>query len=175
MNASSNTRLEELRASTPESRDAGRISRAVLVPLRLYLGGIFLMAVWPKLTAEGGFSPRLAGFVENVALGNAHGFYRPFVESIVLPRADLFALLVVLGELFVAVALLTGTVTRLAAAVAMFLVLNYMFAKGMWFWVPASNDAAFFFIALVLLLGAAGRSFGVDAWLHRRYPGVPLW
>lgn len=55
------------------------------------------------------------------------------------------------------------------------IVLNYMFAKGMWFWVPASNDAAFFFIALVLLLGAAGRSFGVDAWLHRRYPGVPLW
>lgn len=158
-----------------DARAAGRVSRALLVPLRLYLGVVFLLAVWPKLTAQGGFRPRMVGFLENVALVNAHGFYRAFVESVVLPRAGLFAFLVVLGEILVALALLTGTATRFAAAVAMFLVLNYMFAKGMWFWTPASNDAAFFFIGLVLLLGAAGRSFGVDVLLHRRYRTVPLW
>lgn len=152
-----------------------QVDRLLLVPLRVYLGGVFLVAVWPKLTAEGGYQPRMVGFLENVALGNGHGFYQVFVESVVLPNAGLFTLLVVLGELFVALALVTGTVTRLAAGVAMFLTLNYMFAKGMWFGSPASNDAAFFFIGLALAWGAAGRSLGLDAWLHRRYPSVPLW
>lgn len=153
----------------------GMIRRALLVPLRLYLGVVFLMAVWPKLTAAGGFRPRMVGFLENVALENGHPFYVAFLERTVLPSPELFALLVVLGEAAIAVALLTGTATRLAAGAAMFLVLNYMFAKGMWFWVPASNDAAFFFIALVLLLGAAGRSLGVDRLLHDRFPRAPLW
>lgn len=151
------------------------VDRLLLVPLRVYLGGVFLVAVWPKLTAEGGYQPRMVVFLENVALGNGHRFYQVFVESVVLPNAELFTLLVVLGELFLALALVTGTVTRLAAGAAMFLTLNYMFAKGMWFWSPASNDAAFFFIGLALAWGAAGRSLGLDAWLQRRYPSVPLW
>lgn len=149
--------------------------RVLLVPLRIYLGVIFLVAAWPKLTAEGGHRPRMVGFLENFALDNAHGFYRIFLESVVLPNAGLFAFLVVAGEVLVALALITGTATRLAAGAAMFLTLNYMFAKGMWFWTPASNDAAFFFVGLVLAWGAAGRPFGVDRWLHRRFPTVPLW
>lgn len=153
----------------------GRIARALLTPLRIYLGVVFLVAAWPKLTADGGFTPRLEGFLNNMALNSAHGFYHGFLESVVLPNASLFTALVIVTEVFVAVALITGTATRLAAGVAMFLTLNYMFAKGMWFWTPASNDAAFFFIGLVLLLGAAGRSYGVDEWLNRRYPDVPLW
>lgn len=50
-----------------------------------------------------------------------------------------------------------------------------MFAKGMWFWTPASNDAAMLFIALVIMLGAAGRSIGVDGFLHAKFPGAGLW
>ncbi len=158
-----------------ESTGRGRIRRALLVPLRLYLGVVFLMAVWPKLTGAGGFRPRMVGFLENVALENGHPFYVAVLESTVLPHPEPFASLVVLGEALLALALLSGTATRLAAGAAMFLVLNYMFAKGMWFWVPASNDAAFFFIALVLLLGSGGRSLGVDSLLHDRFPRVPLW
>jgi thiosulfate dehydrogenase [quinone] large subunit len=157
-----------------EGRDH-RIDRALLVPLRIYLGVVFLVAVWPKLTAEGGFQPRLVGFVTNLGLENAHAFYRPLLESLVLPYAGLITGVVIVGELLVGLALLTGTATRLAAGVAMFLVLNYMFTKGAWFWMPSSNDAAFFFIGLILILGAAGRTWGVDRWLHARYPGIPLW
>lgn len=151
------------------------LDRHLLVPLRVYLGVVFLVAAWPKLTAGGGYQPRMVGFLENVALDGGHGFYQVFVESVVLPNAALFTLLVVFGELCVALALITGTATRLAAGAAMFLTLNYMFAKGMWFWSPASNDAAFFFIGLALAWGAAGRSLGLDAELQRRYPSVPLW
>ena len=151
------------------------IQRALLVPLRIYLGVVFLVAAWPKLGAEGGFQPRLEGFVRNVGLENAHEFYRPVLEGLVLPNAGAFTLLVVFGELLIGLALLTGTATRLAAAAAMFLVLNYMLTKGAWFWTPSSNDAAFFFIGLVLILGAAGRVWGLDRRLQERYPGVPLW
>lgn len=43
-------------------------------------------------------------------------------------------------------------------------------AKGAWFWTPSSNDAAFFFIGLVLILGAAGRTWGLDGTLEGRMP-----
>lgn len=156
-------------------RRGGLVARALLVPLRLYLGVVFLVAAWPKLTAEGGFQPRLEAFLQNFALGNAHGFYRGFLEHVVLPNSGLFTPLVVFGELFVGLALVAGAATRLAAAVAMFFLLNYMLAKGMWLWTPASNDAAMFFIALVVMLGAAGRSFGIDRWLNARYRTGALW
>ncbi len=57
----------------------------------------------------------------------------------------------------------------------MFLFLNFMLAKGRLFWSPDSEDAAVFFSALVVMLGAAGRVWGVDARLARRWPSLPLW
>jgi uncharacterized membrane protein YphA (DoxX/SURF4 family) len=79
------------------------------------------------------------------------------------------------GELVAGLSLLLGIGTRLGAAVAMFLFLNFMLAKGRLFWSPDSEDAAVFFSALVVLLGAAGRVWGVDAYLAKRWPRVLLW
>ena len=84
-------------------------------------------------------------------------------------------MLVTIGETCVALALLSGTATRLAGVVAMFLLTNYMFMKGMWWWDPASNDGAFFMISLALVLSAAGRTWGVDALLARRWPSALIW
>jgi len=77
--------------------------------------------------------------------------------------------------LLTGLSLLAGAATRAGCLGAMFLTLNYMFSKGAWFWWPSSNDAAFFFIALTLALGSAGRVFGVDQYLARRWPAVPAW
>lgn len=38
-----------------------------------------------------------------------------------------------------------------------------------------AKDAPLFFIALVLMLGAAGRSLGIGRFLHHRYPAGGLW
>ena len=152
---------------------AQSVSRTLLVVLRVYLGSVFLVAVWGKL--GGGFAPRLTGFIERLAMQRAHDFYKPFLEGVVLPNAETFAFLITLGELLIAIGLLTGTATRLAAGVAVFITLNYMLAKGNWFWTPSSNDAAFVFIGLVVLVGAAGRAFGVDYYLAKKWPKVPLW
>ena len=138
------------------------------------MGVIFLVAVIPKMRGDP-WVDRMVGFLQAVALENAHGFYRGFVESVVLVHPALFANLVLVGELLVGLALLTGTVTRLAAGVAMFMTLNYMFGTGAWFWTPSSNNAAFFFIALILILGSAGRAFGVDYFLAQKWPKAGIW
>ncbi len=151
----------------------GMVARRALGGLRIYLGLIFLLAVVPKFSGD--FAPRLSGFLSNVGLPQGHPFYRAFLTTTVLPHLQVFAWLVKGGELLVAVSLIGGLATRLGALLAMVLTLNYMFAKGAWFWFPSSNDGAFAVLAFVLLIARAGRTYGLDAHLAKRWPGAPLW
>lgn len=151
----------------------GILARAALGLLRVYLGVVFLTAAVPKLNRD--FTPSLVGFLEGVALSKGHAFYQEFVRQVVLPNAPFFGWLVTWGELVVGVLLILGLLTRLSAVLALVLAVNYMFAKGAWFWTPSSNDAAFAVISLALVLGAAGRTLGLDAVLARRWPRSPLW
>jgi uncharacterized membrane protein YphA (DoxX/SURF4 family) len=157
----------------PGSILQGILARAALVLLRIYLGVIFLLAAWPKL--RGDFTPRLIEFLEKVALERGHPFYQEFVQRFVLPNASLVAALVTWGELLAGLTLVLGLMTRLSATVALILAVNYMFAKGAWFWHSSSNDGAFAAIAVALLIGAAGRTFGIDALLAKRWPRSPFW
>jgi uncharacterized membrane protein YphA (DoxX/SURF4 family) len=159
--------------SLPAEIVQGILARGALVILRVYLGAVFLLAALPKL--QRGSGSDLAGFLQLRAMETGHAFYRPFVESVLLPNVSAVASLIGWAEALVGVTLIVGLVTRFSAAVAMVLALNYMFAKGAWFWTPWSYDAAFFAIALALLIGAAGRTLGIDAWLARRWPRSPLW
>jgi thiosulfate dehydrogenase [quinone] large subunit len=151
----------------------GILARGALVLLRVYLGTIFLIAALPKL--ERNFTLGLTEFVQLVGLQKGHPFYQQFLERVVLPNPSVFAALVSWAELLVGVTLILGLMTRLSASLAMVLALNYMFAKGAWPWTPSSNDAAFVAIALALLIGAGGRTLGLDAFLARRWPRWPFW
>jgi uncharacterized membrane protein YphA (DoxX/SURF4 family) len=157
----------------PGSILQGILARIALAFLRIYLGTILVIASVPKL--RGGFAPGLEGFLHQVALQKAPDFYRRFVEQAVLPHAAFFAGLVPGTELTIGVTLILGLGTRLSAAAALVLLVNYMLAKGTWFWYPSSNDAAWAAVSLALIIGAAGRTFGVDAMLARRWPRSPLW
>jgi uncharacterized membrane protein YphA (DoxX/SURF4 family) len=157
----------------PASILQGILARAALVLLRIYLGVILLLASWPKV--QGDFTPGLTDFLQKVALENGHPFYQEFVRRVVLPNTSSFAALFAWGELLVGVMLVLGLLTRLSAALALLLALNYMFAKGAWFWTSWSSDAAFVAISIALLIGAAGRTFGLDAILARRWPRSPFW
>ncbi|MDQ3744390.1 MAG: DoxX family protein [Acidobacteriota bacterium] len=151
------------------------VPRALLVILRVHLGVILLVTNLGKLTRDAPFSAEMLAFLQGYAMRNASGAYQQFLQQLVIPHATLFSYLIMAGELVAGLSLLTGTATRLGAAVAMFLFLNYMLAKGRLFWSPDSEDAAVFFSALVLLLGAAGRVWGLDAYLARRWPRAPFW
>jgi thiosulfate dehydrogenase [quinone] large subunit len=151
----------------------GILARAALTFLRIYFGAILLLAGIPKHQSD--FTPRLTGFLNEVALVKGHPFYQEFVRGVVLPHAQLFAALVSWGEVLVGIALVLGLCTRFAAAAGLLLMVNYMFAKGNWPWYPSSNDAAFAAISIALLIGAAGRTLGLDIFLAERWPRSPLW
>ncbi|MBV8488914.1 MAG: DoxX family membrane protein [Candidatus Eremiobacteraeota bacterium] len=149
------------------------ISRALLVLPRLYLGVIFAVAVTSKLESLASFPRSLAGFVQHA--GSPLPFYATFVSSVVVPHAPLFAFLVIMAENYVAIGMLFGVTTRAASLAAIFLLCNYMLAKGMPPWSPASNDAADIVIAIVVGAGAAGRVLGFDKFLAERWPRAWVW
>ncbi len=79
------------------------------------------------------------------------------------------------GELVVGVALVIGCFTRFAAAVVVVLSVNNLIVAGWKAWSPGAGDAVYAAIALALLIGAAGRTAGLDALLARRWPRSPFW
>jgi uncharacterized membrane protein YphA (DoxX/SURF4 family) len=140
----------------PGSILQGILARAALVLLRIYLGVIFLLASWAKLT--GGLPPRFSGFLEQVALD----------------RGPQVAALVTWSELLVGVTLVLGLMTRLSATLALLLLAHYLLARAAGCQC-ASNDGALAAIAVALLVGAAGRTLGLDALLAKRWPRSPFW
>jgi uncharacterized membrane protein YphA (DoxX/SURF4 family) len=130
-----------------------------------------LYTVIGKLAASTPFSAEMLDFINfEIKAGRPSAFYTSFLQSVVIPNAKLFSYLVMAGELIAGIGLLLGAFARISALIALLLFLNYMLAKGRWFWSPDSEDAAVFFIALVLMLGRAGRFFGLDSILEKRWP-----
>jgi len=160
------------RAAEP---NATSVSRALLVMPRVYVGVILFLSDLGKLTRDHPFADEMLQFLGGVTTRRASAPYLHFVEQAVIPHAGLFSYFVMTGEAFAALSLLTGTLTRLGAAVAGFLFLNYMLAKGRMFWSPDSEDAALIMMTLLLFLGRAGRAFGVDTYLAKRWPKSTLW
>jgi thiosulfate dehydrogenase [quinone] large subunit len=148
---------------------------SLLVILRVYLGVILFITNLGKLFRAEPFTTEMLGFLGGVTTRRASAQYLHFIQHAVIPNAKMFSYLIMTGEAVAAISLLTGTMTRLGSAIAMFLFLNYMLAKGRMFWAPDSQDAAVFFIALVVFLGRAGRMWGVDSYLAKRCPKSPLW
>ena len=161
--------------SSGKHGDFRTVPRVLLVILRLHLGVILLLTDLGKITRSAPFSAELLTYLQGYSMRMAAGPYKYFLDQVVIPHATLFSYLVMAGEMIAGLSLLLGLGTRLGAAIAMFLFLNYMFSKGRLFWSPDSEDAAVFFSALVCLLGAAGRVWGADAYLARRWPRIFLW
>jgi uncharacterized membrane protein YphA (DoxX/SURF4 family) len=79
------------------------------------------------------------------------------------------------AELLVGVAIVFGVVTRLSAVVALLFSLGYLRSTGAWLDPAGGGHAAHAAISIALLVGAAGRTMGLDAVLARRWPRSPLW
>ena len=69
---------------------------------------------------------RLRGWLENAAPS-----VRWYIETLAVPGMPLFARLVPLAELLTGAALIVGFWTRLAAFLALMMVVNFNFARGM--------------------------------------------
>ena len=136
-----------------------------IVMLRVYAGVFFANAGIGKIGRD--FGESMARFL-SANLDESFAFYRPFVESVVLPNRGLFAALVAWGELAVGIALVLGLATRYAAFTGAFMVMNFWFAKGSGFLAGTNHDVAWLFILLTLGLIPAGRVAGLDDGLSDR-------
>jgi uncharacterized membrane protein YphA (DoxX/SURF4 family) len=92
------------------------------------------------------------------------------LNSAVVPHAATFAKLVVTGEIYIGIALVIGATIRLATALALFLLLNYMCAKRAAVpWGPGI-DQSDIVLAPIIFLSNASRTFGIDKLLADRFP-----
>jgi uncharacterized membrane protein YphA (DoxX/SURF4 family) len=142
------------------------VRRWLFVLARVYLGISFLFS------DHGNAQPNeLAGFLK-FAVKHGYGWYQTFLSSVVIPHSSTFGTLVVVAEIYVGIALVLGFTTRVAALVALFLLLNYMCAKGALLWGPGI-DQSDIVLALIILFSDAGRTFGLDKLFAERFP--KLW
>jgi uncharacterized membrane protein YphA (DoxX/SURF4 family) len=88
------------------------------------------------------------------------------LTNVVIPHEHLFAILTSVGETLVGAALILSALTRLSAAAGIFMVSNYLFAKG-WPNPAASHDKDFIVLLLVLFIAGAGE-WGIDGWRRRK-------
>ena len=164
--------VDALRARRSGAPATGLSPRWALVIMRVYLGAAFLRAAWNKVGAEWSRWPQdMAAFAGRMSV-HSIPIYRSLLVDVVFPHINFFAPAVTIAEITVGICLVTGTLTRAAAVLGAFLTLNYMLMKGSTIWMP-SNDPVFILGSLTVAAGAAGRAFGIDYFLHRRFPRLP--
>ena len=140
----------------------------LFVLARVYLGICLLFS------DHGNAQPNeLAGFLK-YALRNGYRWYQNLLNSVVVPHSSAFGILVVIAEIYVGIALVIGFTTRLASCVALFLLFNYMCAKGALPWGPGI-DQSDIILAVIIFFSDAGRIFGIDKLLADRFPKLWIW
>ncbi len=151
-----------------DSRTSIALRRWPIVLLRVYTGVFFVYHGIGKLRQDD-FASGLADFLSRT-LDASFSFYRPFLESIILPSKEVFAALVSWGELAIGIALILGLATRYAAFAGAFMVLNLWLAKGSGVFDATNHDIVWFVILIVLGFIPAGKIAGLDDGLSDRLP-----
>lgn len=119
-------------------------------------------------------SDGLRYWTEQMGKRAAFASHRDFVTDFLIPHLYLFAPLVFLTELTLAISLILGLGVRFAATIGI------LFTLHLWLGIYLPGDPAewpwsYMFLAMLLFLFAlyaAGRSLGLDAWLRRELPAV---
>jgi uncharacterized membrane protein YphA (DoxX/SURF4 family) len=144
-----------------------RLTGIAFLLARLYLGYWLLVTGVGKINRGFLSGGTLLPQLERFAAGTPHAWYKAWLENVVIPHEHLFAVLVALGETLAGAALLLGALTRVAAGAGVFMVGNFLFAKG-WSNPAASHDKDFIVLLLVVLIAGAGKYWGMDGWWRRR-------
>ena len=125
-----------------------------------------------------------ASVAQGILASTALAFLRVYLGMAILIRgwdelragaAPLVSLSLSWVGVVLGVALVVGCLTRLTAAVVLVLSISNLVQAARGEWSLASSDATFAAISIALLLGAAGRTAGLDALLARRWPRSPMW
>ena len=79
------------------------------------------------------------------------------------------------AEAVVGSALILGLLTRLSAAGALLMLVQRRISQQLQLGVVEQPEVAWGCVALALIIGAAGRTFGLDALLAKRWARSPFW
>lgn len=167
----------------PNAGSAVRSPDHWLAVLRIVVGLWFLKGVVTKLsmtlawgvlpvpTASARWLHTMPILIAKYADGNPIGFVKAFLEQTVLPHGPLFAHLTAFGEAAVGIGLTLGLLTPVAAALGLWLVVNYGLATQ---WMGFSQQG--FHVVLgacmvAFLFSRAGRTWGLDRRVRARWPG----
>jgi len=154
-----------------ESRNES--AQVALTILRLGLGSLFVSVFFENLGkglyGPSGYSGLINYYIEK---GHAPQLLKS-VMALMASHASLTAPMQGLTEITFGVLLLIGLLTRPVALAAFFFLSTLWVAEWGTAWIWELLMAMI--VALALMIGAAGRKWGVDALLARRYPRVPLW
>jgi len=144
-----------------------------LALIRIGLGSYFLADAWRK-TTTGWFDngDQLTSFVQS-HVDDAPPAYTRFLTDIVGANVDVWATLVTLGEWAVGISLTLGLLTRLGAITGMWLMLNFMMAKGLPN-IDGSIDRLFFLVLLVFTVTPAGLVWAIDGLIGPRMESTAL-
>lgn len=134
--------------------------------LRVYTGVFFAYNGIGKIS-RGNFADGMVGFLNGQE--NTYAFFKPFIDSVVLPNKGLFAFLVSWGELAIGIALILGLATRYAAIAGAVMVASFWFAKGLPFLAGQNHDSLWMMVFIVLATLHAGRVTGLDQKLAGRF------
>ena len=156
-----------------DPRHASDSARTGIALMRLGLGAMFLYVFFENLSkglyGKDGYSGLINHYIEK---GHAPGFWKN-IMSFMASHADTVGPLQAVTEIGIGIFLLLGLLTR-PVALAAFLFLTSLWVSEWgtaWIWELLIPMIA----AVSVMLGGAGRKWGIDAKLARKYPRSPLW
>ena len=147
-----------------------------MVPLRLLLGYVWLMEGIAKVNEGWLVKPLLAGLasadagtgasvtktgevVFRIITTTTPDWYASIANNFVLPNALLFQIMIVLAEIALGLAFISGTFNFIAGIASLALIANFALSTGFyqanWWYIPAS----------ICMMGGAGRAFGLDYYI----------
>ncbi|MGH8064090.1 MAG: TQO small subunit DoxD [Candidatus Entotheonellia bacterium] len=151
-----------------------------LAIIRVVVGGWFLKAavfklalasLWwlPYPTVTQRFINFLPKRLAEFASANPILWYQQFLNETAIPHATLFAFLETFGEVGVGLGLTLGVLTSFSALVGLLMSINFFLATQ---WMSFSQQGFHLVLAgcmLGFLIGRAGRAFGIDALIVKRW------
>ena len=159
--------------NVPIIKNSPRVSLFWVTLLRIMLGLLFL-TTWASNLSKDYYTPDgLEGFLRGKLNEDSLGFYRTFIEEVIIPIKEVFAPFQLVSEGLLGLALLIGLFTRPACLAGAFFIINtYLISIGTPEW-PWSYFTVLSVLGVVFFTNA-GRVLGVDVWIVNRY-GESKW
>jgi len=146
--------------------------------VRILVGVQFFMVGWPKLTGGRFLTRNGQGLAEELLRGAPKDYlawHRAFITGFVVPHAHFFSYLVAIGEVAIAISLITGCLVRISSLFGAFHNANIYFSVAIAAGSATMNyDRLLVLLHLVFVGASAGRVFGVDGWLKQHFPNYRL-